>query len=202
MSQDRTEKATPKKREDARRKGQIARGAELPAALAFLSSVALLNFLGGDLASRAGNMIAETMAHAADKPNLAAPDVHILILEAGQTLALLVLPVIAVVLSASIAGNFAQGGLSFSAEALKPKGNRFNPATNIKKIFGADSLVGLLKTALKLVVLAGVSYNVLAPVVGESAGLVNAPIPVVMARLGEIFFALSMPVSASSIALS
>lgn len=192
MSQDRTEKATPKKREDARRKGQIARGAELSGALAFLSGLFVLNIFSGDISARAGNLFAETMMRAADKPELAAADVHLLFLEAGKTLALLILPILAVVLAATIAGNFAQGGLAFSAEALKPNGNRLNPAKNIKKIFGADSLVGLLKTALKLVVLGAISYSVLAPIVTDSASLVNAPIPTVMVRLGEIFYALAL----------
>ena len=45
MSQENTEKATPKRREDAKRKGQIARGAELPAALGFLGALLAFNFL-------------------------------------------------------------------------------------------------------------------------------------------------------------
>ena len=44
MSAERTEKATPHKREEARKKGQIARGAELPATLTFLAIIFALNF--------------------------------------------------------------------------------------------------------------------------------------------------------------
>lgn len=192
MSQqgDRTEKATPKRREDARRKGQIARSGDLPGALGFLAALLTLSFLGSDLVAGAGHLFAETMRHAADYENLTPLDVYQLIIEAGKSLALLTLPVIATALVAGVAGNFAQGGLSFSTEALKPKADKFNPAKNIKRIFSADSAVGLIKTAVKIFLLGAVSYNVLSPLIWDSAAYVNAPIETTMVRLGEIAMSL------------
>ena len=57
MSNDRNEKPTPKRREDARRKGQIARRPELPAAASFLSALALLQAVGGELLARSGRLL-------------------------------------------------------------------------------------------------------------------------------------------------
>lgn len=202
MSADKTEKATPKKREDARKKGQIARGAELPAALSFLAVLVVFNFLSADFLKRSQYLFANSMTHAADNPNLTAPDIYNLFLEAAKSLAILTLPIMAVALVATLAGTFAQGGLSFSGEALKPTANKFNPAKNIKRIFSADAPVNLVKTLIKLVLLSAVCYGVLAPLVGESATLLNAPIPTIMVRLGEVFYTLGLRIGLVLLALS
>ena len=57
MAMERTEKATPKRREDARKKGKIARGAELPAAPSFLGALIMLKFLAEDMFNRVGDSL-------------------------------------------------------------------------------------------------------------------------------------------------
>lgn len=190
-SAERTEKATPKRREDARRKGQIARGAELPAALGFLAVLFVLNVLRENLFNGAGNFLAEMMRLAPSNNPLTISDVHNLILRAAKVFAMLSLPIIGAAFVACLVGNFAQGGLSFSTEALKPKGSRFNPASNIKKIFGSDNAVNLVKTFIKLVFLGSVAYGVLAPVIIDAPNLINAPISSVAVHLGSAFYGLS-----------
>ncbi len=189
---EKTEKATPKRREDARRKGQIARGAELPAALGFLAVLITLNALRENLFNGAGHFLAETMRNAGSNNPLAIADVHNLILEGGKVFAMLSLPVMGAAFVAGLVGNFAQGGLSFSIEALKPKPNRFSPASNIKKIFGSDNAVNLVKTFVKLVFLGSVAYGVLAPVIIDAPNLMNAPLSSVAARLGTAFYSLAL----------
>ncbi len=194
MSQDRTEKPTQKRREDARRRGQIARGQELPAALSFLAVLLATNFLGADFIARCKFIFANAMTHAADHPNLTAPDLQNLLLNDAKSLALLCLPIIAVSLTAGLAGNFLQGGLNLSAEALKPSAEKFNPAKGLKRIFGTDSLVNLLKAIIKLILLSAVCYGILAPMISDSMSMINAPVPLIMVKLGEILYALGLRV--------
>ncbi|MBS1792406.1 MAG: flagellar biosynthesis protein FlhB [Acidobacteria bacterium] len=191
MSTERTEKATPKRREDARRKGQIARGAELPAALAFFGALIALKIASADLFSRMGFYFQNSAHQIADFRSFTDTDVHRLFIEAGKSLALLALPVLMVAFAAIVAGNFAQGGLAFSGEALIPKADKFNPAKNIKRIFGLDSVVNLLKSLIKLALIATVAYGVLGPVVETAPTLVNAPLQTVAARLGETLYNLA-----------
>src|SRR5437016_3808051 len=134
MANDRTEKATPKRREDARRKGQIARRPELPAAAGFLSALAVLNATGGDWAARAGRLFTGVTARIGVSDPLTAPEAHGMMISAVGNLALLALPVIAAAIAASLAGNFAQGGFTLTPEALKPKAERFNPMANLKRV--------------------------------------------------------------------
>lgn len=192
MSQERTEKATPKKRDDARKKGQIARGAELPAALSFLAAVVALNVLGTDIFRRVGQLIRDTSGYILQGGTIGLPDAHAMVLNAGGVLALIVVPVVVAGFASSVAGNFAQGGLSLTSEALKPKGERFNPASNIKRVFGLDSAVNLAKSLVKLILVGTAAYTVIAPMIEKSPMLVNAPVGALVVMLGETLYNLAL----------
>ncbi len=191
MSQEKTEKATPKKREDARLKGQIARGAELPAALGFIGAILTASALGGEAIARLGVYVQATAQKIVEIKTLNAPDVQMLLVEGVTTLALVAVPMVVVALAASVAGNFAQGGFSLTASALAPKADKFNPVNNIKRIFGLDSVVNLVKTFVKLILLGWVAHGVLAPLAADAPALVHAPLQIVAAKLGETLYALA-----------
>jgi flagellar biosynthesis protein FlhB len=191
MSQERTEKATPKRREDARKKGQIARGPELPGALAFIGALVTLKILGGELFDKSGFYIQDSARKITEMRAFTDTDLHLVFIEAGKVLAMLSLPVILVGFAAVVAGNFAQGGLSFAGEALMPKADKFNPAKNIKRIFGLDSVVGLIKSFVKLIVIGTIAYGVLSPVIENAPTFIHAAIPTIALKLGETLYTLA-----------
>lgn len=191
MSEEKTEKATPKKREDAKKEGRIARGTELPAALGFLGAILAVSIFSRDSVNSVGAYIQNLAGKIADPRFFTEADVHILFLEAAKLLALITIPVIVVALGAGLAGNFAQGGLTLTGAALKPKADKFNPVNNIKKIFGLDSIVNLVKSLVKLILLASVAYGVLSPIVEVAPTLINAPLQTVAANLGSTLYSLA-----------
>lgn len=191
MSSEKTEKATPKRREDAKRKGQIARGAELPAAFGFLAALFAVNYFSRDLFGNIGDYIKSMALKVADPQALTVTDVHGLFIEAIKILGMSVLPIVAVTLAAGLAGNFAQGGLVFTTGALMPKADKFNPASNIKKIFGLDSVINLLKSFFKLTLIASVGYGVLSPVVKDAPTLLHAPLASIISTLAETLYSLA-----------
>jgi flagellar biosynthetic protein FlhB len=191
MSAERTEKATPKRRQDAKKKGQIARGPELPAAAAFLGCIVILNYLAGDMVGEIAKYINGTAINIATLKSLTEADVQVMFLGATKLIAMLTLPIIGISMTASLAGNFAQGGLSLTAAALTPKADKFNPAKNIKKVFGLDPAVNLVKSMLKLLLLGWVVYGVLSPILQDAPALINAPIASVGIKLGETIYGLA-----------
>ena len=192
MSQERTEKATPKRREDARKKGQIARGAELPAALGFVAVLFTLNFLSQDILDKIGNYIEKTAQKIAVPQTFMLGDVQDVFIEAVKVLALISVPIMVVALGAGLAGNFAQGGFNFSTEALMPKADKFNPVANIKRVFGLDAAVNLLKSSLKLLIIGAVVYTVLSPAIVSAPKLIHAPLPTIILNLGETLYTLAL----------
>lgn len=202
MSSEKTEKATPKKREDAKRKGQIARGAELPAALTFLGALFAANYFSRDLFANLGDYIKNSALKIADPQPFTHTDIHGMLIEAVKILGLSVLPIVAVALAAGIAGNFAQGGLVLTTSALLPKAEKFNPASNIKKVFGLDSVVNLVKSLLKLALLAAVGYGVLAPVIENAPKLMHAPVGTMIGTLGETIYSLAFRCGMAMLAIA
>ncbi len=202
MSQEKTEKATPKKQEDARKKGQIARGPELPTALSLLGAVLMLNYLGSGIFEKFGVYIQKTATIIAQPKILNATDVQGMFIEGGSVLAVVALPVSLIAMTAIVAGNFAQGGLTLSGEALMPKADKFNPAKNIKKIFSLDAPVNLIKSVLKLIFILTAAYGILMPMMETAPMLINAPIQTVAVKLGGTLYGLAFRCGVLLFALS
>lgn len=186
MSSDRTEQATPKRREDARRKGQVARRPELPAAAGFLASLMMLQATSEDWLVRCSHLMTGITRRIDSPESMTSLMAHKMMLEAVANIALLSLPVIAATLAAGLAGNFAQGGFTLSTEALAPKAERFNPAANIKRVFGMDRIIELLKQALILGGIGLVCYGVFARAVESAATLVGAPAAEILKMAGGL----------------
>ena len=190
--QERTEKATPKKREDAKKKGQFAKGAELPTAFAFLSALFLINILGSNIFEQIALFIHEISMKIPHLTELGPAGVQVLITSAVTTLAIVVLPIILVGMVAAGAGNVAQTGFAFTPEALKPKPEKFNPVSNLKRVFGLDGLVNLSKSTVKLALFGSVAYGVLYPMIEKAPTLVNAPVETVASELTSTLYSLAL----------
>jgi flagellar biosynthesis protein FlhB len=191
MSSDKTEKATPKRREDARRKGQIARRPELPAAVSFLAALGILEATGADFVARSGQLLGSIAKRVEDPVPLTLSAAHGLMLEAVANFAWLTLPVAATLLITSLAGNFAQGGFTLTPEALTPRAERFNPVENLKKVFGLDKVVELAKQCLVIVGIGVACYGLFvqaftgaATMVGMAAGQTLKSTAELMAQFG------------------
>jgi flagellar biosynthesis protein FlhB len=192
VSQDRTEKATPKRREDARKKGQLARRPELPAAAGFFAALLALRATGDEVLTRAAFLFKSGAARAGTAGELTPQEVQLLAASAVGTLALLALPVVAAALAAGVAGNFAQGGFTLSPAALKPRAERFNPAANLKRVFGGNNFVELLKSALKLAGLALACYGAFTRAVAAAPALLGSPPSSVLGSAAALIFDLGL----------
>lgn len=192
MSDDRTEKPTPKRREDARREGQIARRPQLPAAAAFMAALAALRATGADFGLRGGQLLTGIAGHVAHPEALTIQTVHGMLIDAAAQLALMALPIIAAALAAGIAGNFAQGGLTLTPAALTPKADRFNPAANFKRVFSLDRIVELIKEFLVLAGIGLACYGVCRAAIENAGSLVGLPAAQTLTTTGELILQLGM----------
>ncbi|MGN6129084.1 MAG: EscU/YscU/HrcU family type III secretion system export apparatus switch protein [Nocardioidaceae bacterium] len=175
MSEEKTEKATPKKLKESRKEGKVARTPELGAWAAVLVVAVSLHTLAG----RGLGSVRELLLRTLDAT--AAPDVAgaMRLLHAGFVLMLLLAVAIgAIVLLVSVAAATAQGGFVFATKALKPKLSHLNPLQGAKRLFGPHALWEgakmLLKSAL-VAVFVWRAVKALMPLVG---GLL--PIPVTL----------------------
>ncbi|MBD7941138.1 flagellar biosynthesis protein FlhB [Brevundimonas guildfordensis] len=163
-----TEEATPRKLEQARKKGDVAKSPDVAAALSLAGAAGVLLAGGGWFSTR----IAEALT-----PFLAQPHAMIGGLEAGAGVEIAMqavwaaAPFLAALMFAVIlggaGGNLAQSGLIFTVEKVKPKWSKVNPLEGFKRIYGPDGVVQFLKTFIKLVAIGAVCFWVLKPHVRE-----------------------------------
>ncbi|MGF1911095.1 flagellar biosynthesis protein FlhB [Vibrio kasasachensis] len=154
---ERTEDATPKRLQQAREKGQVARSKELASvSVLVVGSIALMWF-GDDLAralySVMGRLFDLTREEVFDQTKL-----FDIALGSLTALILPLLMILVVLFVAALAGAAGLGGISFSAEAAMPKLSKMNPLSGLKRMVGMQSWVELVKSILKVSLVSGMAF--------------------------------------------
>lgn len=158
-SAEKTEKATPKKREDARKKGQVLKSAEVNTAVVTVSMFLVLFLFAGWLSGRLMTLLTYYLGGTGWGPaEVTDKALHSEFFNAIYNLVLSLLPFLAVSFLAGILVNVAQIGLLFTGEPLKPKFSKINPISGFQRIFSMKTFVELLKTIAKVVAVGVVVY--------------------------------------------
>jgi flagellar biosynthetic protein FlhB len=145
-----TEKATPKRRQEARERGQVARSHDLAGAIIFLSVVLVLHALFVPMLNGLQGSAAAYFGRIAERGDLTPGSIAALFVQAGAGVAFIVLIVFGVALVAGIGANVAQVGILFTGVPFKPSFAKLNPITGFKNIFSKRIAVNLGKQLLKL----------------------------------------------------
>ena len=169
-AQERTESATPRRREQARRKGQVPRSRELNTMTVMLAGAGTMAVLGEWMFARLESMLIAGLAAPAHR-GFDVDDVVGALGVPAQDALVTFAPLFALLLVAAFAGPAMLGGLVLSADALAPKLERLNPVRGLKRIFSLQALVELGKTLLKFAVLAGLSIALLAALADDLLAL-------------------------------
>ena len=154
----RTERATPRRREKARERGQLVRSRELPSALTLLAVAALLRWANGGFLPAWSGLLRHLLATGsrADLASMAS------ILDwTAWGIARWVLPPLGLAWGVSVMGLITQGGFVVTPLAFQPKWDRLNPVNNISRMFSLGSLSTLLKSLVPVGVLLYLAVGIL-----------------------------------------
>lgn len=149
---DKTEKATPKRRDEARKKGQVAKSADFNGAVVMLVGVFAVAASGSAIAGRMADGMRRSIAHAGDPSIVDRAGIGELLMPALTDTALAVAPVALACLVAGVVASVLQVGLKPSAKAAAPDFKRLNPLSGFKNIFGPNMLVESGKNVAKVAV--------------------------------------------------
>lgn len=165
--QERTEEATPKKLEDARKKGQVARSKELSTMLVTIAGAASLLIFGSYIGNRITGIMVQGLSPSvlANTPTTELPAVFYGFLVTGLVA---IWPLMALCFLAAIVSSTVLGGLTFSL-SFKPE--RLDPIKGVGKLFSQQSLVELAKSILKVLVIGSSAIVVLMMVTDSLLGL-------------------------------
>jgi len=157
---DRTEQATPRKRQEARQKGQVARSGEINAAVGLLACLLALRVAGPYMASGLTALVRsgfELAPHSTLSPEQVASRLLSVMLAATKILT----PVLGAAAVAGLASNVCQVGFNFTLQPLAPDWSRINPVRGFARIFSSRALMELTKSLLKVGIVGWVAYSYL-----------------------------------------
>ena len=161
MGGEKTEKATPKKRKDAREKGQIRKSMEVNTTFCALVMFGLLFIIWpwfiGKLLEIFGAYLG-TQAILAMSVDLGVNDIVITLPRAMMSLLGVVFPILGTAMIAGVAVNLAQTGFLFTTKTLGVKLNRISPISGFKRMFSSRTLVDLAKSLLKVSLCGYIAY--------------------------------------------
>lgn len=158
---DKTEKATPKKLDDARKEGRVARSSDLINGFMLLLMFFVLKLFGGIMA----NLFLDSFVKYYNK----ASDISMEVFDVKQAvnlsneividIVIASLPVLIGSFVVALVGNIVQVGWKVTSKPLKPKLDRLNPIGGFKRMFSQEKVVELIKSILKVLAIALVAYN-------------------------------------------
>ncbi len=158
--QEKTEEPTPKRLRDAKEKGQVPRSRELSTMLVMLAAAGSLTVLGDYMGRGMAGILETSFTFGRDMafdPRAPIRALHGRILDGLLTVA----PFALIMFAVALAAPATIGGWSLSGKALQPKLEKLDPIKGLKRIFGVNGLVELLKALAKVVLVGAVGVGLL-----------------------------------------
>ncbi|WP_027358182.1 flagellar biosynthesis protein FlhB [Desulforegula conservatrix] len=164
--QERTEEATPRKREKAREEGQVARSVEIPSVIVLLASIVTLYFLIGFVYGKMHDLIRRSLSF----DRIPLMDIHELVRQSYHFTFVFFITIAPVLLAAFIAAlfsNFIQVGFTVSWQAIEAKPDKLDPMKGFGRIFSKKSAMELVKSIFKIIIIASVAYSSVKGSIGQ-----------------------------------
>ena len=182
---ERSEDATSERIKKSKDKGQVARSKELATASVLISAAFALFIFGDRLAYELSVMMKRAFTF--ERSAIFSPEQMWLHISGSFTgLAAPMFTILLMLFVVSILGSALLGGVLFSGQAMMPKFSRMSPAAGLKRMFGMQAWVELLKSILKVLVVVGVAWWLLGSTFDHILNLSVTPLP------GSVFEALDM----------
>ncbi|QGQ96245.1 flagellar biosynthesis protein FlhB [Paenibacillus psychroresistens] len=201
FSQEKTESATPKKRQEARKKGQVAKSSELPGAFILLFTFLSFMMFGAFLKKHFFNIFNLTFSDYL-LSDITIPNVVTLFGKLMIEGLILLTPIFFVTMLLALMGNYLQIGLLFTGDPLLMKFSKINPLEGAKKIFGLRSIVEFLKSMLKVTVVGVVVYITLSGQINQIMKLSHISLENTLSFVASITIRLGITIGAILVVLA
>lgn len=177
---EKSEKATPKKLRDARKKGQVAKSQDFPSAFTFIVSISCIlafsSMIYKNLSSYLIIMFKSISMHGSLQERAGG-----ILASALQMIFSTSIPLMVLVSMVGVLVNFLIIGPLFAMEAMKPDIKRLNPVTNIKNIFKVKTVIELLKSIFKITGAVVLIYSVIYDRIDQIAA--TSAMPLIMSTV-------------------
>ena len=155
---EKTEPATPRKREESRKKGQVAKSGEVGTAALVLAGFVILRIFGPMIFWRAGDIITHVLSNMQSYDGTPSAT-YSMFIELLWEMVLLLIPIMGGLFLIAFVSQAIQVGLRVTLESVQPKFSRVNPLEGVKRIFSKRALVEFAKSLLKISVVGFLAYR-------------------------------------------
>jgi flagellar biosynthetic protein FlhB len=187
--QDRTFAPTQKRREDARRKGQVPRSREVVSVLVLAGGVLALS-VGGERMWLGLQTVARQCFDAGGRISLSSDTVGALALNWLLATGVILMPVLLASSIGALAGGFGQVGLMISGDAVRPQLSRISPIAGFQRLFSLNAVMELLRGVAKIIVLGVLVWFTLRRQIDAVLALGTSGVEELLPALGALSFQL------------
>jgi len=183
--EERTEPATPRKRQEVREQGRVVQSREVSTVLVLLGGVGALALLGSSMGRRMGLLCRDLLEHPPTSPFSVAGSVTFVTGLMGQT-AVVLGPFLVCMAVVAVSAHALQFGFLWSPKAFLPKGERINPIEGWRRIVSLRGAMEVVKSVFKLGVLGLLCYQLIreeTPRLSGAMGLTAGPTMELLAAL-------------------
>lgn len=172
-SESKTEKASPKKRKDERKKGNIFKSQDIVNAATVLAVFVVMNKFFPYIYEYLGRVMAKYFNSVGSMSEITKQSALIIIRDCFLSLVIIAGPLIIICLLVSVIATGAQTKFLFSKEALKPKLSKISPLKGIKRIISLRAVVELVKSVIKAVIIGAVIYSFYKDIASDTVRLMS-----------------------------
>ncbi|MCR4806207.1 MAG: flagellar biosynthesis protein FlhB [Lachnospiraceae bacterium] len=198
---EKTEPATDKKKDDARKEGQVAKSKELNGAISLFAMFLVLKIYIGNMGISFLEVFVESYNRIPEMTTLIdgyiTPKEYAAVMNnvIGKIL-LMLLPFLAVAFVVAFVVDLVQVKWKPTAKPMQPKFSKLDPTKGIKRLFSVDKLVELLKSMLKLFIIGYVAYSTLKDQAGNLFLLYDMQLVSALALFGDIVINMALKICA------
>ncbi len=157
-SDEKTEEATPKRKSDARKKGQIARSKDVGLAITFIATILVIVILSDTVVGSFKKNIIYFLSEAGSI-ELTKGTVKGLTSLVLSKMATTLLPIVLPIMLAGVAASLMQSGFLIVKDAIKPSLGKLNPINGFKNMFSKRSAVELIKNLISISIIVYMAYS-------------------------------------------
>jgi flagellar biosynthetic protein FlhB len=183
--QEKTEPATPKKRQEARKKGQVAQSREISSVAVLLGALTVFYF-GGSWMFRQLMEITYFILNQAGNIHLGINSLQTLLWTLFLKIVVTLAPLMLVVAFVGVASNIAQFGFMLNGESLTPRLSKLNPINGFKRLFSLRALIELVKSVFKVMIVGGMAYTILKGQAEKIPALIDLNVPDILGFMGHV----------------
>lgn len=197
---EKTEAPTPKRKQKAFDDGQVLRSREFATALVVLAGCGWLSLFGPALVAACKGLMISSFSFGRGDIDDFQPMRPIV--AAGWQLAPPMIAMFAIVMIAAVLSQAGLGALTFNGKLIAPKASRINPASGLKRIFGANGWIEMGKSLLKVILLGAIGYYQLSSISTQSIALATADLTQSVSSLGSMLMGTLFAMSAGLVIIA